>query len=86
MAGHVALGAGSGVTDYLIREDLRRAAAVKPEGIALFRLDTLSDGEYFGTHLGSIDDYKTAERWVNGGKFPDDVKQKFVTVNHPHDR
>jgi hypothetical protein len=74
------------VTDYLVRYDLRRAAAVKPEGIALFRIDTLSDGEAFGTHLGSIDDYKSAERWVNGGKFPDDVKQKFVTVNHPHDR
>jgi hypothetical protein len=74
------------VTDYLVRLDLRRAAAVKPEGIALFKVEQLSDGEAFGTHLGWIDDYKTAERWVNGGKFPDDVQQKYVTVNHPHDR
>jgi hypothetical protein len=74
------------MTDYLIRYDLRRAAAVKPEGIALFRIEELADGEAMGTHLGSIDDYKTAERWVNGGKFPDDVKQKFPTIAHPHDR
>jgi hypothetical protein len=74
------------MTDYLVRLDLRRAAAVKPEGIALFRIDKMENGDAFGTHLGSIDDYATAQRWVNGGKFPDDVKQKFVTPNHPYDR
>jgi hypothetical protein len=74
------------VSDYLIRYDLRRAAAVKAEGIALFRIDEIMDGEAVGTHLGSIDDYAEAERWVNGGKFPDRVSEKFVTVNHPHDR
>lgn len=73
------------MTDYLIRYDLRRAAAVKPEGIALFAIEELAQGQALGTHLGSIDDYSAAEKWVNGGKFPDRVTQKFITIGHPHD-
>lgn len=72
--------------NYLIRADLRRAAKIEPDGVALFRLDTLKQDEYFGTHLGWVDDFGEAQRWVNGGKFPDRVREKFVTISHPHDR
>ena len=73
------------MTQYLLRYDLRRAAAVKEDGIALFRIADIADGEAMGTHLGTIDDYAAAEKWVNGGKFPDTVKERYVTMNHPHD-
>ncbi len=75
------------MTDYLIRYDLRRAASIKPEGIALFHiLDGVKANEAYGTHLGSTDDYSAAERWVNGGAFPDRVEHKYATIGHPHDR